>query len=375
MNKVKEYILNNKKKVLIYGVLFIVLLFGVIYTFLDYNLYKETIVKITMAENTLDKEVEGKNGDIEAHYSQELVGKVLNGDYKGKEISMTNKYTYTGAYDERYSKGDIVFVTVKGKGEILSGTVNGLKRDGFVALAIAILIFIVVLVSGRKGTFALVSLGFNIIMFVVGLHIYSLGYNIYGITIGLVIIFAIVSMLLISGFNKKSLVAILSIFISITISMLLFNIALKYSGEIEYWMMNYISNTDNLQYIFMSGVLLGGLGATMDVAISIAASIQEIVDRDHSVTFKALFKSGREIGYDIMGTMVNVLLFTFISGSIPMLIFRMKNGISFIETVSSRMTFEVYRFLIGSIGILVTVPVAIIISAALLRRKAGESND
>ena len=54
----------------------------------------------------------------------------------------------------------------------------------------------------------------------------------------------------------------------------------------------------------------------MDVAVAIATALSEIIRKKPDVTFLQLFKSGREIGYDIMGTMINVLLFVFVCGLI-----------------------------------------------------------
>lgn len=62
---------------------------------------------------------------------------------------------------------------------------------------------------------------------------------------------------------------------------------------------------------------------------AIAASLSEIVEKKPEVTFLELFKSGREIGYDIMGTMINVLLFVFGCGLIPMCLIRMNNDVRF----------------------------------------------
>ena len=71
---------------------------------------------------------------------------------------------------------------------------------------------------------------------------------------------------------------------------------------------NIWGSIDNPDEIFHAEILLSGLGAIMDVAVAIAVALSEIVTKRPEVTFRELFRSGREIGYDIMGTMINVLV-------------------------------------------------------------------
>lgn len=70
--------------------------------------------------------------------------------------------------------------------------------------------------------------------------------------------------------------------------------------------------------VFMASVLIGSLGAVMDVAITISSGIYEIVQRTPDITTSRLALGGRNIGQDIMGTMTNILLFSYLSGSLAM---------------------------------------------------------
>ncbi len=79
--------------------------------------------------------------------------------------------------------------------------------------------------------------------------------------------------------------------------------------------------------------MLTGLGAIMDVAVTISAVSQQTAPKNPDVSLRKLIHSGREIGYDIMGTMINVLLFVLASGMIPMFILKMNNEIRFITII------------------------------------------
>lgn len=105
----------------------------------------------------------------------------------------------------------------------------------------------------------------------------------------------------------------------------------------------------------------------MDVAVTIAAATGELIRKKPDIKFLPLFRSGREIGYDIMGTMLSVLLFTFGSGLIPGFLIRMNNDISFLSNIRYHISFEICRFLIESIGIVLAIPISIFVSAVFLK--------
>ncbi len=367
-NLLKNYYTNNKRRITAYGILALIIALVVIFVHFDFELYKSPIGRVVESVNTFEESVQGSDGDDEMHYTQNITVKILNGDNKGKEIVCENSYTHSGVYDEKYTKGDWVFVTLNGNNR-LTGEVTGIKRDAYVAALVGILLWLIIVCSGKKGIFTIVSLIINITLYLLALKLYENGYDIFNLVIALVVLYTILTMFLISGFNKKSIIAIIAIFISVIITISLFRITLHYNNNIEYWMMDYITNVKDLERVFLAGILLGGLGACMDVAISLAASIAELVSKDEHIRFKTLIKSGREIGYDIMGTMINVLLFTFIAGSLPMLVFKMKNQISIFEIIQNDMQFELYRFLVGSIGIVLTVPITIFLASLIYTRR------
>lgn len=147
----------------------------------------------------------------------------------------------------------------------------------------------------------------------------------------------------------------------------MFDLVIRHVQELDYSTMEYLGSIDNPDDMFHAEILLSGLGAIMDVAVAIAAALGEIVKQKPDVTFLELFKSGRKIGYDIMGTMINVLLFVFGSGLIPTFLIRMNNDIRFVTIVKLYIPCELCRFLVESIGIVWTIPVSIFITAIFMK--------
>ena len=123
--------------------------------------------------------------------------------------------------------------------------------------------------------------------------------------------------------------------------------------------------------IFISELLVGGLGAIMDISITMSSSMSELIEKDSEISFAALKKSGVEIGKDVMGTMTNVLFFTYVCGCIPLIVLAMRNDTRLSDIMKNYLNLEIVRSFVGSIGIVVTIPIAIIISSKMLRSHRG----
>jgi uncharacterized membrane protein len=354
------------RKKTIHALIFMMILaIGVACVFHDYNWYDTTIVKIDDETHSLIKET--ANG--EKKYEQTLTGHIMNGPQRGQEVQLQNKYSSSGVYDDKYQPGDELFVeSIHDQGETLAGSISGLKRDKFLSIQIALFALLLFIVTGKKGIFSIASLLLNISVFCFALEQYGKGHNIFLLSNLLVLFFTISSLFFISGKNKKTLAAVLSTIVTLSATMLLFKLVIAFTNGIDYSYLLYVQNHDDLTEIFLSQILLGGLGAIMDVAVTEASTINELVEKNSEISLRELIRSGREVGHDIMGTMINVMLFTYICGSIPLIILKMNNDIKFHTIIKWHMPMEIDGFLIESIGILLTIPVSLLISVILFRK-------
>lgn len=353
----KVFFVAHKKRVFFYLGILVLLSVAVVVVGQDGFLYKIPVVRITEVENSCQKTV-----GTEQSYSQKITGVLVNGQWKGREIRLNHEYSSSQVYDEEYRKGDQVFVSKIVPGDILSGHISGLKRDQSFAMLLALFFCGVLFVTGKKGIFVALSLFFNVFIFLQVLVFYEKGIDFFFLSNILMVLFAVFSLLLVSGFNRKTGAAIVGTLCSIGLTMLLFFLTMKNTGGVDYGFMEYLSSHDDLPQIFMAQILFGGLGATMDVSITMSSTINELLYKDKGISARALLRSGREVGHDIMGTMINVMLFAYVSGEIPVMLLKMKNHISLVTIVSQHIPFEVYRFLLGGIGILIAIPVSLGVS-------------
>lgn len=352
------------KKLGIGLLLFMVAVF--IFVSKDAFLYRETIAKITTVENHFSHEAEGPNEEIEKYYEQNLTAVILNGKYKEEKITLNNTYSSSGINDERYRKGDQVFVNLTQESD--SGSIIGKKRDGYLVLLLGVFLFLLLYLNRKHGCMIFFSLVMNLAIFFLALWRYKEGTDMVSIAFVMMVVFSILTLLFAGGFHKKTLVALVSTLVTTMLCYGIYAAASMVNERLPYEMMEYAVNPNDLSDLFLVGILMGSLGAVMDVSISISASVMEIKETSPNITLKALVKSIREMGYDIMGTMINVLFFTYISGTIPIVIVKINNGYTLYHLIHFHLIFEIVRFLMGAIGIVLAIPVAGFFSILLLQK-------
>ena len=374
MEMIKRYIKNNKGRFFTVLIFFIVFLVLFIWTNNNYNIYKSTIAKVISLENVYDKTEKGTNDIEEKYYIQTMVVKVKNGQYKGQQITLKNSYSSSMLMNEKYKKGDDLFISINENSSELSGSIIGLKRDKFIVLLIGFFVIALVAVAGRFGIFTLCTLIANIVAFIYFIKLYVSGKDFMLINVLMIIFFSVVTLLILGGFSRKNIGAILSTLITTFLIFALYKISLAYTGDLHYELMDYIAGPNDLENIFLSGVLVGCLGAVMDVSITVNSAVNELVNAAKSITLKQLIKSIREIGHDIMGKMINVLMFSYIGGSLSIVILKIINGYNFQRLIQFDISFEIIRFLVGAIGIVSAVPISACV-ALLFFRKGMSKND
>jgi len=237
--------------------------------------------------------------------------------------------------------------------------INGVAVLGAVFL-------VLVIVFGRiKGLNAIVALGFTCMsVFFVFIPAILSGRNIYLATL-IVCLYAIASTLLIViGPNKKALSAMLGCLGGVLLAgvlMLVIGSVLELTGlvdqDTQVLLMLPTENPINLRAIIFAGVILGAVGAIMDVAMSISSSLWEVREAGGVSDFASIVKSGITIGKDILGTMLNTLILAYIGSSLSLILLINVHSTSYLELLNMEMIIvEFLRALVGSFGMLLTIP-------------------
>lgn len=360
--------LNFRRKIILILLLALLILAGFLVLSNTYFYYDTPIMKVTSVEQISAQDKTGVNGRTETLYTQRLTGTIQNGSYKGTTITCENQYSNSQVTSEKYNPKDRLFVKLTEGESNLKATVLFARRDPYLFLLVSIFLLFLILVSKKYGLMTLLSMILNIAVFCFCLYHFESYTFFKWIWILVVVFFCIMTLLLVSGFHKKTWGAILSSIATVLIVYSLYQLLVSSSSEIPYEMMSYTLTPLPLKNIYMVSVILGMLGAVMDVAITVNASVSELVHTSPEISIKGLVGSIREIGYDIMGTMVNVLFFTYLSASLPTILLKIHSGYGFATIIRYEYVFDIIRFLIGAIGIVLTIPVAGFISVLLFRK-------
>jgi uncharacterized membrane protein len=113
--------------------------------------------------------------------------------------------------------------------------------------------------------------------------------------------------------------------------------------------------------------MLGASGAAMDIAMDISVSMNEIKIKRPDIGVQELIQSGFNVGRMVIGTMATTLLLAYSGGYLTMLMVFVSQDTSFTRIVNMKLVAaEIFRILIGSIGLLMVAPVTAIIAGVLL---------
>ena len=311
--------------------------------------------------------------------------RINSGPAEGTEATITHRTLNNPAFDIHPQEGDNIIVRTENESYAI------VDYDRLPAMLLLLLGFaaLLILFGGVTGAKALLVLLFAVLLIAKGL----IGFILFApshillwtILIGAVITLA--TQLIVNGRNVKSAGAIIGTIGGILIAGLLAILAIHFSyltgvAEEQAGMLKvlYLKDVDFRELLF-SGIVLGALGAVMDVAVSIASAQYEMKQLAPKTRFRELVASGLNVGRDVMGTMANTLVLAYIGGALPLiLLISAQPDISLLHVMNLNMiATEVVRSLVGSIGLLCAIPITAYATAFLItvrpRRKRKKAED
>ena len=110
-----------------------------------------------------------------------------------------------------------------------------------------------------------------------------------------------------------------------------------------------------IKAIIFAVIIIGAIGAIMDVFVSISSSLAELKEQAKDMTATQLTASGMVIGRDIMGTMANTLILAYIGSSLSVtLLLFAYNSSTLLLFNTELIIVELLQAIAGSFGILLT---------------------
>lgn len=324
----------------------IISIFIIIFTYNDSFLYKEPIMKITSV--------------INYDNTQNISGKIINNCKK--TVSLNNEYQQSLLYSEKYKINDLVILSDDYR------TIVSYKRDVYLVIIIVLFVDMLLIVGKMRGFLSILSIIIECIIYYLALKYYiNNKFSLVIISIIISILYIFISFILSVGNNKKSYICMLAVAMTTLINSLLSFLTFYFTdgSGIMFDQLGFLLTP--YKQIFFSEVIICGLGAIMDISITLVSSINELILKNPKITKKALYISSKNIGYDTMGTMLNVLFFTNICMSLTKYYVIYKNNISLTTIFSNYMSLDIARALITNIGIVLAIPITTWLSIRFLK--------
>jgi len=329
-----------------------------------------------------------EEGNIPGVYigTQELKIEILSGKFKGQKLILTNSRLHGDlVYDVVAEEGMEIVIALKEKeGQPPSVGIDTYARDKVLYILIFLFIFVLIVVGRIKGLMALISLvitGLLIAFFMLPLMFKGHSPILLAIITATIVIF--LSLMLIGGFNKKSLAAIVGTSAGVVIAGIISLVSGKLAhltgitGEASEQLIYIVSSFPiNIKGIMFAGIIISSLGAVMDVGMSIASVVFEIHNKAPELNKAELFKSGMNVGKDIMGTMANTLILAFAGCSLSIMILLMAYNMPYFRAINlNTVSTEIIQGLSGSIGLILTVPITSMVSALFIANSSQKNFD
>lgn len=313
---------------------------------------------------------------------QMLKVQLTSGEYNGEIVNATS--AEGNLFGAVCKKGDSVVVHMSVSGD--SKNVSVYSKDRIVAVAafVGIFLLLICVIGGKNGVKSVIGLVFTFVaIFMIYIPLIYRGFSPFWAAVIITIITTIVTMYLISGIAVKTLCAILGTVIGVLLAGLsawLFGRVADIDGynvsNIE--TLAYVGQITNIQIggLLFSGILIASLGAVMDVAMSVSSAISEIHDKAPQLGCLELFKSGMNVGRDMMGTMSNTLILAFVGSAVSELVINYAYNLPFRQIINSyNIGIEIMQGVSGSIGVILTVPAVAVVTAWMLTRGEHAKNE
>lgn len=341
------------------GLFFALLLMPCI-SFAQENISKSKVIDVISTESS---QLEGF--DISTT-RQTITTEFLDGSKEGERVTFSQDKFIV-------EEGETVFVQ-----ESTPGQYQVLEKDRteMIAYIFALFALLIVLLNGKQGVKSILglALSFAIIIFVM-LPLVIQGYNplVISIVVGGIILSSV--LYLSHGFNRGSTIALAG-----TLGAILF--AGLLSLFVSYWMrltglgddeaLNALIVTKgavNFAELLLAGIIIGMLGVLDDIAITQVAVVKEIKSADPNLSSKEVFVRALRVGKEHVSALVNTLVLAYTGASFPLLILLYESGARLDMLISQEVvSAEIIRTLVGSIGLIIAVPLTTFLAARYLKK-------
>ncbi len=247
-------------------------------------------------------------------------------------------------------------------------------------LALLTLVFVAAVVAlGRwRGARALVGLGLSLLVltrFV--LPSILEGNNAIAVSLVGSSVIMLLALYLSHGFNDRTTTAVIGTLASLGLTGVLAAIFVGLThltglADEDARILQVASQQVSLSGLLLGGIIIGTLGVLDDVTVTQVSAVWQLHQANPDMGLRRLYRSALAIGRDHIASTVNTLVLAYAGASLPLLVLfvEVQRGLGDVLTGETVAT-EVVRTLVGSIGLVASVPITTLLAAVVISGRAG----
>jgi len=309
---------------------------------------------------------------------QTLLAEVKSGQYAGQTLMA---YNYVGpVYGVPLKEGDGVSLTIStyANGDH-TATVYEYNRIPALIAVVALFFLVTALVGRWTGVKSLLALVVTVLcLFRVLFPLLMRGASTLPAVFLVCAYIAAVSFTILGGVHRKSVCALLGTVAGTAIALLFGLLAqslarvngLRLADVQPLLQLRQTGTPLGLRGLLVAGIVVSALGAVMDVAMSISSALEEVHAANPALGPRDLFRSGMNIGRDMVGTMTNTLILAFLGSGFTLILYLYTLGLSRYQLLTSAYAAtEIISGVASSVGMILAIPLTALISSALIGRQ------
>jgi len=319
-------------------------------------------------------------GGIQQPY-QQLRLEILEGELAGRAVVVEHgRYSLLGP-EALYRAEERVMVLRTQRpdlGDVFIIT-DAVRLDALALLSLAFVVFIL-LVARKQGVRSLLGMFVSLVIITQFILPMILAGNdpVLVSIVGAFVQLA-VTLYLIYGWTRKTHAAVSGMLFSLIVTGLLaaffMNLTrLTGQGAEESLFLQASGAQINLRGLLLGGIIIGALGVLDDITISQASAVTELTQANPTLAPLEVYRRAMNIGRDHIASTVNTLVLAYVGASLPLLLLFSIYPQPFGQVVNREfIAEEIVRTLVGSLGLMASVPITTFLASVVFRGSVEES--
>ncbi|GAA1010901.1 membrane protein [Streptomyces sp. F-3] len=297
----------------------------------------------------------------------------------GKDKGRTFTEIVQPDQSRQLNRGDKVVVAYEPSApRELQYSVTDVDRRLPMTLLAAVFALAVVVVGRLRGVMALIALAVSFLM----LNLFILpailqGSNPLAVAVVGSSAIMLIALYMCHGLSARTSVAVLGTLISLTLIGVLGSLfigwaALTGNTDDNTGLIHGLYPSIDMSGLLLAGVIIGSLGVLDDVTVTQTSAVWELHEANPTMGWRGLYRAGIRIGRDHIASVVNTLVLAYAGAALPLLLlFSIAQSSMGTVATSELVAEEIMRTLVGSIGLVASVPVTTALAALVVSADRG----